>query len=301
MTRCETSSGSLRVWQKRVCVFSSLKFIFGANTNSPLIYESIELGVRKGDRVLIYMPSIPEAIFGMLACARIGAVHSVVFGGFAAHELVKRIDDARPKVILSASCGLEGSKVIMYKPMLDEALRTSTYYNELLKTSPSGKQHPLTCVILQRDKAPAPLSSFIQVFLLSVLLCLCVRVWEALDTRARFTSLQFGTAFPVWHGRACVARAFSLCFHWCTCTPTQCNPTLTQQHIPQDLEKKHDKNNNTTLQHSLLGPRRDVGGVYGRPYARLVVWCDQVLFRRDLYVDSALLRAPVQRAQRRSL
>ncbi len=79
-------------------------------------------GVEKGDRVVIYMPMIPEAVVAMLACARIGAVHSVVFGGFAAHELAVRIDDAQPKVVVSASCGIEPSRVVEYKPMLDEAL-----------------------------------------------------------------------------------------------------------------------------------------------------------------------------------
>jgi propionyl-CoA synthetase len=82
-----------------------------------------ELGVEKGDRVLIYLPMIPEAVVAMLACARIGAVHSVVFGGFAPAELAVRIDDARPKVVLTASCGIEPTRVIEYKPMLDEALR----------------------------------------------------------------------------------------------------------------------------------------------------------------------------------
>jgi propionyl-CoA synthetase len=73
-------------------------------------------GVAKGDRVIIYMPMVPEAVMAMLACARIGAIHSVVFGGFAANELAKRIDDARPKLILSASCGIEPGRVVAYKP-----------------------------------------------------------------------------------------------------------------------------------------------------------------------------------------
>ncbi len=81
------------------------------------------LGVGKGDRVLIYMPMVPEAVFAMLACARLGAVHSVVFGGFAAAELAKRIDDAEPALVMSASCGLEPGRIIAYKPLLDEALR----------------------------------------------------------------------------------------------------------------------------------------------------------------------------------
>ncbi|MEO1514656.1 MAG: propionyl-CoA synthetase [Bacteroidota bacterium] len=81
-----------------------------------------QLGVGKGDRVIIYMPMIPEVVFAMLACARLGAVHSVVFGGFSAHELAIRIDDAQPKVILTASCGIEVSKIIPYKPIVDAAL-----------------------------------------------------------------------------------------------------------------------------------------------------------------------------------
>jgi len=80
------------------------------------------LGVGKGDRVIIYMPMIPETVFAMLACARLGAIHSVVFGGFAPLELAKRIDDATPKVLLTASCGIEGARTIAYKPMVDEAL-----------------------------------------------------------------------------------------------------------------------------------------------------------------------------------
>ncbi len=81
-----------------------------------------QLGVATGDRVVIYMPMIPEAVVAMLACARLGAVHSVVFGGFAAHELAVRIDDAKPKVVLSASCGVEPSRIVEYKPLLDRAL-----------------------------------------------------------------------------------------------------------------------------------------------------------------------------------
>ena len=80
------------------------------------------LGVEKGDRVVIYMPMIPETVFAMLACARLGAIHSVVFGGFAAPELAKRIDDATPRLLLTASCGIEGTKVIPYKPLVDHAL-----------------------------------------------------------------------------------------------------------------------------------------------------------------------------------
>ena len=84
-------------------------------------------GVTAGDRVLLYMPMIPEAVIGMLACARIGAVHSVVFGGFAAKELATRIDDAKPTLILTASCGIEGDRVIPYKPLLDEAIELATH------------------------------------------------------------------------------------------------------------------------------------------------------------------------------
>jgi propionyl-CoA synthetase len=79
-------------------------------------------GIDKGDRVIIYMPMVPEAVMAMLACARIGAVHSVVFGGFAARELATRIDDARPKLILSASCGIEVNRLVPYKPLLDGAV-----------------------------------------------------------------------------------------------------------------------------------------------------------------------------------
>ncbi|PLX60627.1 propionyl-CoA synthetase [Sedimenticola selenatireducens] len=84
-------------------------------------------GVTKGDRVIVYMPMIPEAAIAMLACARLGAIHSVVFGGFASKELATRIDDAKPKVMVSASCGIEGSRVIEYKPLLDEAIELSTH------------------------------------------------------------------------------------------------------------------------------------------------------------------------------
>ena len=102
------------------------------------------LGVEKGDRVVIYMPMVPETVVAMLACARLGAVHSVVFGGFAAPELASRIDDAEPKVILSASCGIEFEKVIKYKPLLDEAIELASY-------------QPKNCVILQRPQVEATL------------------------------------------------------------------------------------------------------------------------------------------------
>ena len=100
------------------------------------------MGVSKGDRVVIYMPMIPETVMAMLACARIGAIHSVVFGGFAADQLAERIDDAKPKVILSASCGIEVNKKILYKPLLDSAIETSTY-------------KPEHCLILQRPQVQA--------------------------------------------------------------------------------------------------------------------------------------------------
>jgi propionyl-CoA synthetase len=87
----------------------------------------LDLGVKRGGRVIIYMPMIPEAVMGMLACARIGAVHSVVFGGFAAAELAIRIDDSKPTVVLSASCGIEGQRVIPYKPLLDKAIELSAH------------------------------------------------------------------------------------------------------------------------------------------------------------------------------
>ncbi len=85
------------------------------------------LGIAKGDRVIVYMPMIPETVFAMLACARLGAIHSVVFGGFAPLELAKRIDDAAPKLVLTASCGIEGSRTIAYKPMVDEALALAAH------------------------------------------------------------------------------------------------------------------------------------------------------------------------------
>ena len=81
-----------------------------------------DLGVKQGDRVIIYMPMVPEAVIAMLACARIGAIHSVVFGGFAAPELATRIDDAKPVAILSASCGIEPGRIVAYKPLLDSAI-----------------------------------------------------------------------------------------------------------------------------------------------------------------------------------
>lgn len=104
----------------------------------------VDLGVKKGDRVVIYMPMIAEAVMAMLACARIGAVHSVVFGGFAASELATRIDDAKPAAILSASCGIEGSRVIAYKPLLDKAIELAVH-------------KPHSSIVLQRPQAEASL------------------------------------------------------------------------------------------------------------------------------------------------
>src|SRR5476649_2226810 len=84
-------------------------------------------GVGKGDRVIVYMPMIPEAVMAMLACARLGAVHSVVFGGFAAKELASRIDDCAPKLILTASCGVEPTRIVHYKPLIDQAIEQATH------------------------------------------------------------------------------------------------------------------------------------------------------------------------------
>ena len=101
------------------------------------------LGVSKGDRVLVFMPNTPEAVMTMLASARLGAVHSVVFGGFASNELAMRIDDARPKVIVWASCGIEPGRVIAYKPL---SMRRST-----------GRAHqPAACLLLQRPSGSSP-------------------------------------------------------------------------------------------------------------------------------------------------
>ncbi len=101
-------------------------------------------GVEKGDRVVIYMPMIPEAVIAMLGVARLGAIHSVVFGGFAPHELAVRIDDAEPKVVVTASCGIEIAKVLPYKPMLDEAIQKSAH-------------QPSSCIVFQRPQVKAEL------------------------------------------------------------------------------------------------------------------------------------------------
>ncbi len=127
-----------------------------ANTKQTLTYAALttevatfggvlqDLGVRKGDRVIIYMPMVPEAVIAMLACARIGAIHSVVFGGFAAAELATRIDDCTPVAIVSASCGIEGARIVPYKPLLDKAIELSAH-------------KPRICPILQRPMLQAPL------------------------------------------------------------------------------------------------------------------------------------------------
>ena len=104
----------------------------------------VALGVSKGDRVLLYMPMIPQAAVAMLACARIGAIHSVVFGGFAANELATRISDAKPTVVVSASCGIEGTRIVPYKPLLDAAIEMAA-------------SKPAHCVVLQRPQLQARL------------------------------------------------------------------------------------------------------------------------------------------------
>ncbi len=103
-----------------------------------------DMGIVKGDRVIINMPMIPEAVYAMLACARIGAIHSVVFGGFAAKELATRIDDATPKAILSASCGIEGARIVPYKPLLDGAIEIASH-------------KPTACLVFQRPQLAASL------------------------------------------------------------------------------------------------------------------------------------------------
>src|SRR5262249_5521702 len=102
----------------------------------------VRLGIGKGDRVILYMPMVPEAVIAMLGCARIGAIHSVVFGGFAPKELATRIDDAKPKLILCASCGIEVNRVIPYKPLLDQAIELARHKVE-------------HCLVLQRPQERA--------------------------------------------------------------------------------------------------------------------------------------------------
>ena len=129
-----------------------------SNTKSKISYSELldkvsrfaagltALGVVPGDRVVIYMPMVPEAVVAMLACARVGAIHSVVFGGFAPHELAVRIDDAKPKVVISASCGIEIGRVIAYKPLLDEALTLASHKVQ-------------QCIILQRQACEAQMTT----------------------------------------------------------------------------------------------------------------------------------------------
>jgi len=131
------------------------------------------LGVKKGDRVVIYMPMVPETVIGMLACARIGAIHSVVFGGFASRELAARISDARPKVILAASCGIEVNRVIPYKPLLDEAIRISSV-------------KPDHCVILQRPQEKALLQEGRDIS------------WEACSTGAETPCVPVAATDPLY-------------------------------------------------------------------------------------------------------
>jgi propionyl-CoA synthetase len=120
---------------------SVTKFTYGELLHEVQALAAImqDFGVAKGDRVILYMPMVPEAVVAMLACARIGAVHSVVFGGFAAKELATRIDDAQPKLILSASCGVEPGRIVQYKPLLDEAIKLAT-------------AKPKACIVLQRPQ-----------------------------------------------------------------------------------------------------------------------------------------------------
>ena len=124
---------------KRIISFAELK-----QEVSALGAVLQEQGVAPGDRVVIYMPMVPEAVVAMLACARIGAIHSVVFGGFAASELAKRINDCQPKIIISASCGIEPNRIIAYKPLLDEAVAMADH-------------KPSCCLILQRAQQMASL------------------------------------------------------------------------------------------------------------------------------------------------
>ncbi len=131
--------------EKKTFTYKTLKekvsFFAGALVNQ---------GVSKGDRVIIYMPMIPEAVIAMLACGRIGAIHSVVFGGFAANELASRIDDSKAKVIVSASCGYEPGRVVEYKPLLNKALDLADH-------------KPHKCIIFQREKDKAKLNSKIDI------------------------------------------------------------------------------------------------------------------------------------------
>ena len=121
-------------------------FSFAELTSEVATFGAVlaDQGVVKGDRVIVYMPMVPEAVIAMLACARIGAIHSVVFGGFAANELATRLDDAQPKVIVSASCGIEPGRIVAYKPLLDAAIDLATH-------------KPQSCIVLQRPALSATL------------------------------------------------------------------------------------------------------------------------------------------------
>src|SRR5438477_5104002 len=122
------------------------KFTYGELKREVVALASVlkNRGIGKGDRIIIYMPMVAEAAIAMLASARIGAVHSVVFGGFASHELATRIDDAKPKLIITASCGLEPGRVVAYKPLLDKAIEMS-------------RHKPDACLILQREQLRCPM------------------------------------------------------------------------------------------------------------------------------------------------
>ena len=125
----------------RVTKFTYAEMLHEVQTLAAIMQD---FGVAKGDRVILYMPMVPEAVVAMLACARIGAVHSVVFGGFAAKELATRIDDAKPKLIFSASCGLEPGRIVQYKPLLDEAIKLSS-------VKPAGLHHPAAAATALRS------------------------------------------------------------------------------------------------------------------------------------------------------
>ena len=124
-------------------------FSYGELTNEVATLAAVlrdELGVKRGDRVVIYMPAVPEAMMAMLACARLGAIHAVVFGGFAAAELATRINDCTPVAILAGSCGIEGARVVAYKPLLDKAIELATH-------------KPRGCLILQRPMLQAEMTA----------------------------------------------------------------------------------------------------------------------------------------------
>ena len=123
------------------------RFTFGELLDQTARFAGVlkSLGVGKGDRVIVYMPMIPETVIAMLACARIGAIHSVVFGGFAANELAVRLDDCQPKAVIAASCGIEPGRVVAYKPLLDGAIELAGH-------------KPEHCIIVQREQAVATMA-----------------------------------------------------------------------------------------------------------------------------------------------